>query len=384
MNIKFSEEQEMIREIFRDFALAYVKPKCSSWDEDDHCPAELLPVMGELGILGIFVPEIYGGVGLNHTERIIAIEEIARYSAGLAMLIFTHQLGIAAIMDFGSEEQKNQYLPDLCSGKKLCGLAVTEPSGGSDVMGQKTKAYQHKDNWIINGRKCFITNAGIADLTIITAQTGVSGKGKPELSSFMIEKDRDGFYPGRKEHKLGLKGSITGEIIMDNVSVPSENLVGRIGKGAAVAMKEIGEVGRASMAAICTGLLKGCLDESVKFSKEHIVYGKPISNLQAIQFHIAENRLDYEAARLLLYQAASLKDAGLPSAAEFSMAKYYGTEAASRAAKRTIELMGGYGVVNEYPVGRFLRDALTAISSGGTSEIQKIIIAADTYKMYDL
>jgi alkylation response protein AidB-like acyl-CoA dehydrogenase len=384
MDIKFSEEQEMIREVFRDFALTYVNPSCSNWDEEDYCPTELLPIMGKLGILGVFVPETYGGVGLNHTERVIAIEEIARYSAGLAMLIFTHQLGIAALMDFGSEEQKHRYLPDLCSGKKLCGLAVTEPSGGSDVMGQKTKAYQQNDNWIINGRKCFITNAGIADLTIITAQTGVSDKGKPELSAFIIEKDRDGFYPGRKEHKLGLKGSVTGEIVMDNVSVPSENLVGKIGKGAAIAMKEIGEVGRASMAAICVGLLKGCLDESVKFSNEHIVYGKPISKLQAIQFHIAENRLDYEAARLLLYRAASLKDAGLPSAVEFSMAKYFGTEAASRAAKRTIELMGGYGIVNEYPAGRFLRDALTSISSGGTGEIQKIIIAADTYKMYDI
>jgi alkylation response protein AidB-like acyl-CoA dehydrogenase len=261
MNIKFTEEQEMIREVFRDFALTYVKPSCSNWDEEDYCPTELLPIMGDLGILGVFVSEAYGGVGLSHTERVIAIEEIARYSAGLAMLIFTHQLGIAALMDFGSEEQKHRYLPGLCSGKKLCGLAVTEPSGGSDVMGQKTKAYQQNDNWIINGRKCFITNAGIADLTIITAQTGVSDKGKPELSAFIIEKDRDGFYPGRKEHKLGLKGSVTGEIVMDNVSVPSENLVGKIGKGAAIAMKEIGEVGRASMAAICVGLLKGCLDE---------------------------------------------------------------------------------------------------------------------------
>lgn len=382
MNISFTKEQELLRDAFRDFALTHVKPNCAKWDVEDYCPVELMPIMGQLGILGIFAPEQYGGVGLNHIERIIAIEEIARYSAGLAMLVFTHQLGISALLDFGSEEQKQKYLPALCSGEKICGLAVTEPGGGSDVMGQKTTARQQDGNWIISGRKCFITNAGFADFTLVTAQTGVSEKGRPELSAFLIEKDRSGFSPGRKEHKMGMKGSVTGEIIMNDVMVPQENVVGKTGKGAALAMKEIGEVGRASMAAICVGLLKGCLDESVKFSNEHIVYGKPISTLQAIRFHVAENRLDFEAAKLLLYKAAFLKDEGLPASAEFSMAKHFGTEAATRAAKRTIELMGGYGIVNEYPVGRFLRDAMTAISSGGTSEIQRIIIAADTYKMY--
>jgi len=382
--MKFTEEQEMLRDVFREFVQKHVMPDSAKWDENDHCPVELFPLMGQLGILGIFVPEQYGGVGLNHTERVMALEEIARYSGGLGMFVFTHQLGMAAILDFGTEEQKNKYLPDLCSGKKICGLAVTEPGGGSDVMGQKTNGRQENDEWIINGRKCFITNAGITDVTVIIAKTGVSDKGRPELSAFIIEKDREGISPGRKEHKLGLKGSVTGEIILSNVRVPAENVLGKIGKGNAIAMKEIGEVGRASMASICVGLLKGCLDESVKFSNERIVYGKPISKLQAIQFHVAENRMDYEAARLLLYRAAEYKDAGLPAATEFSMAKYFATEAAARAAKRTIELMGAYGIVNEYPVGRFLRDALTSISSGGTSEIQKIIIAADTFKMYEL
>jgi len=163
MIVNFTEEQEMLREAFREFAMKHVMPNCSEWDEKDYCPTELLPLMGQLGILGIFVPQQYGGVGLNHTERIIALEEISRYSAGLAMLIFTHQLGISALLDFGTEEQKQKYLPDLCSGKKLCGLAVTEPGGGSDVMGQKTRAIQQDGNWVINGRKCFITNAGIAD-----------------------------------------------------------------------------------------------------------------------------------------------------------------------------------------------------------------------------
>lgn len=384
MLLKFTKEQEMLREAFREFSEKYVKPNASKWDEEDYCPVELFPIMGEIGILGIFVPTEYGGVGLNHTERVIALEEIAQYSAGLAMFIFTHQLGIAAILEYGTEDQKKKYLPDFCSGAKICGLAVTEPSGGSDVMGQKSTAVENDGNWTINGRKCFITNSSIADVTIITAKTGVSAKGRTELTGFIIDKGTEGFSPGRKEHKMGLRGSVTGDLIMNNVVVSSDAIVGRVGQGGAIAMKEIGEVGRASMATICVGLLKGCLDQSVKFSNEHILYGKPISKLQAIQFHVAENRVDYEAARFLLYNAVSLKDSGAPASAEFSIAKHFGTEAASRAAKRTIELMGAYGIINEYPVGRFLRDALASISSGGTSEIQRIIIAGDTYKKYSL
>lgn len=383
MLINFTKEQEMLKESFKEFSKAYVKPNASKWDEEDYCPVELFPLMGKLGILGISIPKEYGGVGLNHTERIMALEEISQYSAGLALFIFTHQLGMISILEFGTEEQKNKYLPDLCSGAKICGLAVTEPSGGSDVKGQKTEAKNIDGNWVLNGRKCFITNFNIADFTIITAKTGMSSNGKPEFTTFIIENGTSGFHPGRKEHKLGLRGSYSGDLVLNNVTVSDEFILGKAGKGASIAMREIGEVGRASMAAICAGLLKGCLDLSIKFSNERILYGQPISKLQAIQFHVAENRLDYEIARLLLYDAASRKDKGFPAVAEFSMAKHFGTEAASRAAKRTIEIMGGYGVINEYPAGRFLRDALTSISSGGTSEIQRIIIAADTYKKYE-
>jgi alkylation response protein AidB-like acyl-CoA dehydrogenase len=262
------------------------------------------------------------------------------------------------------------------------GLASTEPGGGSDINGTKTTAELQDDAWVITGRKCFITNSHLADICIINARTGEDEKGRGTFNAFLLERGMEGFSPGREEHKLGLKGSVTGELNMDKVKVPKENVVGPDGKGNAVALKIIGETGRASMAAICVGLLQGCLEESVKFSNERIVYGKPISKLQAIQFHIAENRVDYETAKLLLYRAAFLKDQGLPATTEFSMAKYFGTEAASRAAKRTIELMGGYGIINEYPANRFLRDAIASISSGGTSEIQKIIIAGDTLKTF--
>lgn len=382
MNFKFTEEQEMLRSAFAEFVKEDIAPNAAKWDEEDYCPVELFPKMGELGILGVFAPEEYGGVGLGHTERIMAIEEIARYSAGVAMFVFTHQLGMAAILDFGSEEQKCKYLPDMCAGKRIGGMAVTEPGGGSDVAGQKTTAELRDGKWVLNGRKCFITNSHIADVAVITAKTGVDEKGRNQFSAIIVEKGTPNFAPGRKEHKLGLRGSITGDLVLDNVEVPEENLVGKVGNGTAMALKTIGEVGRASMSAICVGLLKGCLEESVKFANERVAYGKPISKLQAIQFHIAENRLDYEAAKLLLYKAAAMKDENIPATAEFSMAKHFGTEAASRAAKRTIELMGGYGVINEYPVGRFLRDAFVSISSGGTSEIQRIIIAGETIKKY--
>ena len=382
MNFNFTEEQELLRSAFAEFIKEEITPNAAKWDEENHTPLDLMPKLGEIGILGVFVPEEYGGVGLGHTERVMALEEIARHSAGLAMMVFTHQLGMAAILDFGTEEQKTKYLPDMCMGTSICGLAVTEPGGGSDVAGQKTEAQLADGQWVINGRKCFITNSHCADVAVITCRTGEDAKGRPAFSAIIIEKGTKGFTPGREENKLGLRGSMTGELIMNDVKVPEGNLVGEVGKGTPIAMKEIGEVGRASMAAIGTGILKACLEDAVKFANERIVYGKPIAKLQAIQFHVAEIRCDYEAARLMLYRAAAVKDEGKPASTEFSMAKYFATDAACRDARKLIEVMGGYGVVNEYAAGRYLRDALACISSGGTSEIQKIIIAGDTLRRF--
>lgn len=382
MNFNFTEEQTMLKNAFAEFVKEEIAPNAAKWDAENTVPMELMPKMGEMGILGVFVPEEYGGVGLGHTERVMALEEIARHSAGLAMMVFTHQLGMAAILDFGTEEQKKHYLPGMCAGTSVCGLAVTEPGGGSDVAGQKTEAKLEDGQWVINGRKCFITNSHCADATVVTCKTGEDEKGRAVFSCIIIEKGTEGFEPGREENKLGLKGSYTGELIMNNARVPEANLVGEAGKGTPIAMKEIGEVGRASMTAIAAGILRGCLEDAVKFANERIVYGKPISKLQAIQLHIAEIRCDYEAAKLMLYRAASVKDEGKPATTEFAMAKYFATEAACRSSKRLIEIMGGYGVVNEYAAGRYHRDALACISSGGTSEIQKIIIAGDTLRKF--
>ncbi len=383
MDFKFTEDQEMLRAAFKEFVDAEVAPHAAEWDEEDRCPVELWPKMAELGINGLFAPEQYGGVGLGQVERMIAMEEIARHSAGLAIAMFTHHLAVKAFDFAGTDEQNKKYLIPLCDGSKIGGVAVTEPGGGSDMMGHKTTAELKDGKWILNGRKCFITNSHTADITVVTARTGEDAKGRPQLSAFIVEKGTPGFAPGRKENKLGLRGSTTGDLILDNVELTEDKLLGKIGQGGAIAMNAIGVCGRGSIAAMTTGILRGCLEDSVKFAQERIVYGKPIAKLQAIQFHIAENRIDYEAQKLLAYRAASIYDAGeTKNLTNFSIAKHHGTEAACRAAKRTIELMGGYGVINEYAVGRYLRDSLALISAGGTSEIQRIIVAGDTLSQW--
>ncbi|GHS93183.1 acyl-CoA dehydrogenase [Synergistales bacterium] len=379
---EFTEEQTMLRKAVREFVEAEIAPKAAEWDEKDECPVGLFKAMGGIGINGVFVPEQYGGGGMGFVGRSICLEEISRHSAGLGIAMMTHHLGIYPILQYGSEEQKKKYLPDFCSGAKIAGLAVTEPGGGSDFSGQKTLAEKKDGGWVLNGRKCFITNSHIADVTILTAKTGEDEKGRNKLSTFLIEKEAKGFEPGRKEHKLGLRGSVTGDLVLSDVKLAEDALVGKEGAGAKIGMEGIGEVGRAGMSAICVGILRGCVEEAVKFANERIVYGKPIAKLQAIQLEVAKIRTAYEAARLLTYYAASLKDNGKPCSNEVATAKYYSTEAAVEASKRTMDLMGGYGVINEYPVGRFLRDALASIPSGGTSHIMQVIMAANTLSSF--
>lgn len=375
---QFTEEQDMLRKAVREFVEAEVAPKAKEWDENDHCPVELWPTMGELGLCGVFVPEEYGGAGLGMVERAIVLEEISRHSAGLGIALMTHHLGVAAILYYGNEDQKKRYLPDLCSGKKVGGLSVTEPGGGSDFMGQKATGELKDGKWVLNGRKCFITNSHIADVDVWTVITGQDEKGRPVMTAFIIDADSEGHAPGRKEHKLGLRGSVTGDVVCNNVKVGPEQMLQKEGAGAKIAMTTIQEVGRAGMSAINVGILRGCLEEGVKFSNERILYGKPLNKIQAIQLLIGECRVEYEAAKLLTYRAAGMRDAGIPCATEFACAKYFSTEAAVRSSKRIMDAMGGYGIVNEYPIGRFLRDGLASIAAGGTSQIQLLIAAGAT------
>lgn len=378
MDFSFSKDQELLRKAVREFVEAEVAPNAARWDEQDHCPVEVFRKMGELGFAGVFVPTEYGGAGLGYTERAIILEEIARYSAGLAMFLMTHQLGVAAILEFGSEEQKKKYLPDLACGKKIAGLSVTEPTGGSDLAAHQSTGELVEGSWVLNGRKCFASNSHNADVNIVTVKTGTDEKGRTSLTAFIVETGAPGFAPGRKESKLGLRVSVMGDLVMNNCRANPESILGGEGKGQRVALGIISEVGRAGMSAISLGLLRACLEDMVKFAKERKLYGKPISSLQAIQFSIAETRVDYEAARLLTYSALTLKDARKRCDLELAMAKYFSTEAVVKAAKRNMDNMGGYGVLNDYAAGRYLRDALTTLPSAGASNIMKIIVAANT------
>jgi alkylation response protein AidB-like acyl-CoA dehydrogenase len=379
---KFTEEQEMIRKAAQDFAKAEIAPYAAEWDSKDVCPVELWPMLGEIGAAGTFVPEEYGGVGLGHVERAIFLEEISRYSGGLGIALMTHHLAAEAILMFGSEEQKTKYLSGLASGSRIGGLSVTEPGGGSDFAGQVCSAEKIDSGWVLNGRKCFITNAGIADINVIICKTGEDEKGRGILSAFIVEKGTQGLKPGRHENKLGLRGSVTGDVILDNCKIADNAIIGKVGDGARIGMNAISEVGRAGMTAICVGILRASCEDAVKFANERVVAGKPIAKLQAVQLEIAEIRTDYEAAKSLLYMAASLKDEGKSAMTAFAIAKLFASEAAVRGARRCMDVMGGYGVINEYAVGRYLRDALASIPSGGTSQIQKLIIAGDTLKNF--
>lgn len=375
---KFTEQQELLRKAVREFIEIEIEPVAHHIDKENDCPVETFKKMGNLGLPGVFVPKQYGGSGLGLTERAIILEELGRHAAGFAMTLMTHQLGIEAILSYGTEEQKQKYLPDLASGKKIGGLAVSEPSGGSDLGGQLTTGELQDGRWVLNGRKCFITNSALAEICVVTARTGEDAKGRPAFSAFIIEQGTPGLVAGREEDKFGLRGSGTGDLLLNDCQVGEEALLGGQGNGTKLALNTISKVGRTGMAAISVGILRGCLEEGVKFARERVLYGKPIANLQAIQLEIAQNRIDYEAARLLTYYAVGLKDAGASCDAEIATAKYYATEAAVRTAKRTMDIMGGYGVINEYPVGRYLRDALATIPSGGTSHVMQLIIAGRT------
>ena len=376
--LKFTQPQEMLRKAVREFVEKELKPRAHRIDAGNEFPAEIFRKMGQLGVAGVFVPPQYGGAGLGQTERAIVLEEVARHAAGFAMAVMTHHLGVEAILAFGTDEQKAKYLPGLATGKTISGLAVTEPSGGSDVAGQQATAARENGGWAINGRKCFITNSANADVTIVTARTGEDAKGRPAFSAFIVENGAEGFSRGREEDKLGLRGSSTGDLLLNNCRVPEAALLGGEGNGTKIALGLFTKIGRTGMAAIGLGIIRGCLEEGVRFAKERVLYGKPLAKLQAIQFEIAQVRIEYEAARALTYHAIGLKEGGSGADAEIAAAKYFATEAAVRAAKRTIDLMGGYGVINEYPVGRYLRDAMTTISCGGTSHIMQLIVAGQT------
>jgi alkylation response protein AidB-like acyl-CoA dehydrogenase len=372
IDFTFTEEQEMFRKAAREFAETKVASYVDEMEKTVKTPPDLIKDLAEAEMMAITIPEEYDGLGLGYIARMIALEEIGRVSVATAMMLQIFHLGTEPIIKFGSDEQKQKYLPALATGEKLATIAVTEPTGGSDPRGGRSTYKKDGDDYIINGRKCFISNSHIADTIVIMAKDKDNPKA---FSAFILEKGMEGFKATHEEHKVGMRGLNTGELVFENCRVSSEYLLGKEGKGMAVAMSAIGDVGRGGMVGCALGLQQACLDEAVKFANERILYGAPIADLQTIQNKLADIKIDIEAGRLLAYRAAAMQDQGQRCDKEFSVAKYYTTEACQRAAKMAVDIHGGYGCMEEFPVTRFLRDSYVIGPSAGTSDIMKVIIS---------
>jgi alkylation response protein AidB-like acyl-CoA dehydrogenase len=371
MDFKLSEREELLKKSAREFAESEITPRIATMEETGNFPVDILQPMAKLGITGLIAPPEYGGVGLGYMARTIVLEELARVCAAVPMAMQVHHMAIAALTNYGTEEQKKKYIPPLAKGETMGCVAVTEPSGGSDLLGMQSTAELQGDKWILNGRKCFITNSHTSNSWVVIARTAEGPKG---LSAFIVDKDAPGAKTGRVEHKFGLRGSNTGELVFDNCEVPRENLLGPEGGGMGVTLKTVSESGRTGMAAVALGILQSCYEEAAKFANERVLYGKPIAVLQAISFQVAEIYTDLEICRLLCYRASWMKDQNMRFDTESAMAKYYTCDAAARHAKKAIEIHGAYGIMNEYKVQRLLRDAMVTISAGGTGEIGKVVV----------
>jgi alkylation response protein AidB-like acyl-CoA dehydrogenase len=372
MDFTFTEEQEMFRKAAREFAEVKLTPRVAEMEATGKVSDAVVKALAEAEMMAVTIPEEYGGLGLGYTARMIALEEISRVSVATAMMLQVFALGIEPILKFGNETQKRKYLPGMAIGKRLSTAAVTEPTGGSDPTGARTTYRKDGDHYVINGRKCFITNSHIADTLTILVKDEVDPKA---FCTFIIEKDMPGFKATHEENKVGMRGCNTGELSFEDLRVSKEQLLGAEGKGLRIAMSAIGDVGRGGMVGCAIGLQAACLEASVKFANGRILYGKPISQLQTIQNKLAEMKIDLDAGRLLAYRAAAIQDKGQNASNEFAVAKYFTTEAAQKAAKMAVDIHGGYGCMVEYPVTRYLRDAFVLGPSAGTSDIMKVIIA---------
>ncbi|MGP4081626.1 acyl-CoA dehydrogenase [Pseudalkalibacillus sp. R45] len=374
MNLRFTEEQEMMRKMVRDFAEAEIRPILEDMDEKDKFPRAVIDKMGELGLMGIPVPEEYGGAGMDFTSYIIAINELSRVSATVGVILSVHtSVGTNPIYYFGTEEQKKKYVPKLASGQYLGAFGLTEPSAGSDAGGLKTRAVRDGDHYILNGSKVFITNAGEADVYIVFASTD-PGEGSRGITAFIVEKDTPGFVVGKKEKKMGLNGSNTSQLIFEDCRVPAENRLGEEGMGFKIAMANL-DIGRIGIAAQAMGIAEAALEYSTAYAKERQQFGKPIGLQQGVGFKLADMATQVEGAKLLTYKAANLKSLGKPCGKDASMAKLFASTIATKAAIEAVQVHGGYGYTKEYPVERLFRDAKVCEIYEGTSEIQRLVIS---------
>lgn len=379
MNFSILKEYEMLQQMYREFTEQEVKPLAQEIDEEERFPVETVEKMKKYGFMGIPIPKAYGGEGGDNLAYAMAVEELSKACATTGVIVSAHtSLCCCPILDFGSEEQKQKYLIPLAKGELLGAFGLTEPNAGTDAAGQQTIAVLDGEDYVLNGSKIFITNAGYADIYIIMAMTDKS-VGTRGISAFIVESGFKGFSIGKKESKMGIRGSATCELIFENCRVPAANLLGKLSKGFGIAMKTL-DGGRIGIAAQALGIAQGAIDETVKYVKERKQFGKPISKFQNTEFQLADMQVKVDAARLLVYRAASAKDNKQPYSVYAAMAKLFASEVAMEVTTKAVQLHGGYGYTREYPVERMMRDAKITEIYEGTSEVQKMVISANMLK----
>jgi alkylation response protein AidB-like acyl-CoA dehydrogenase len=376
---ELTENEIIIRDTIRDFAEKNIRPYIMDYDESQKFPMEIIRQLGELGYLGILIPEEFGGAGLGYQEFCIVIEELAKVDPSIALSVAAHNgLGTNHIYLFGNDPQKRKYLPHLTSGKKIAAWGLTESSSGSDAAGLKSIAEKKDGYYLLNGGKTFTTHGTVGDVAVVMAITNKS-KGKKGISAFILEKGMEGFIAGKKENKLGMRASDTTQLVFENCKVPKENLIGNEGEGYDQAMKVL-QGGRVSIAALSVGLAQGCLDVSIRYGNQRMQFDKKLNQFQAIQFKLADMAVNIEASRMLTYRAAYLKDNGKPVKKEAAEAKLFASEIAEKAASEAVQIHGGYGFIKDFPVEKFYRDVKLCTIGEGTSEIQRIVIAKELLK----
>ena len=374
MDFTLSEDTELLRREVRKFAEKEIRPHVMTWDEKKIFPRVVMKQLGEMGMMGIIFPESYGGAGMGYIEYAVVVEELSRVCGSVGISIAAHNsLCSNHIYAMGNEAQKQKYLVPLASGQALGAWGLTEPGAGSDAGAQQTTAKKEGSYWVLNGTKNFITHGTEGDIAVVMARTR-PGKGTDGISAFILEKGMNGFRPGKQEDKLGLRASDTSELILEDVKVSEDHLLGEEGVGFKQAMKTL-DGGRISIGALALGMAQGAFEESVKYAKVRQTFGKPIIEHQAIAHKLAEMQVKVEASRLLIYKAANLKDQGLPYAKAASMAKLYASEAGYEVANEAVQIFGGYGYSKDYPVEKYYRDIKLCTIGEGTSEIQRTVIA---------
>lgn len=369
-----SENKEMIAQMVRDFCAKEIEPHKMKWDETQEFPKDIFHRMGELGLMGVLVPQEYGGAGFGYHEYATAIIELSKVDGSIGLSMAAHNsLCTGHILQHGSEEQKQKYLPKLASGEWIGAWGLTEPNTGSDAGNMKTVAEKDGDEWVINGAKNFITHGNSGEVAVVIARTGESGKSR-NATAFIVERSNPGFKQGRKEDKLGMRSSETSEMIFEDCRIPAANLIGEVGDGFVQALKVL-DGGRISIAALGCGIAEGALNAAVAYAQEREQFGKAIANFQGISFKLADMAVKVEAAKLLTFQAAELKNQGKNVTKESSMAKLYSSEIAVEVANEGVQIFGGYGYTKDYPAEKYYRDAKLCTIGEGTSEIQKVVIS---------